>query len=146
MAAAKGSSSIDIAASPDRIMSVVTDINAYPEWVKEMKQVSVSQADSSGRPLRASFAVDAKVKTVRYELDYSYEPNVISWHSVDGGDVSEISGSYRMNPNGSSTRVEYDYAIDPGFPMPAPVRKQAVKLIVATALKGLKKRVESIPA
>lgn len=142
MPTATGSASIDIAAPADRICNVVMDINAYPQWIKEMKQASVVQSDDLGRPLRASFAVDAKVKTVRYDLLYEYAPNTISWHTPADGDVSEISGSYRMSPAGNGTHVDYEYAIDPGFPMPGPLRKQAVKIIVATALKGLKKRVE----
>lgn len=47
-----------------------------------------------------------------------------------------------MSPAGNGTHVDYEYAIDPGFPMPGPLRKPAVKIIVGTALKGLKKRVE----
>lgn len=144
MATAAGNASIDINAQSDRIMDVVMDINSYPQWIKEMKEAQVVETDAEGRPARASFVVDVKVKKVRYDLLYSYAPNVISWHTPEGGDVDEIKGSYELKPATGKTHVEYNYAIDPGFPMPGPLRSQAVKLIVGTALKGLKKRVESL--
>lgn len=144
MATATGSASIAINAPAQKVMDVVMDINAYPDWIKEMKQATVQETDGAGRPARASFVVDAKVKKVRYDLLYSYSPDTISWHSAEGADVSEISGSYQLKDAGGKTHVAYSYSIDPGFAMPGPLRSQAVKLIVSIALKGLKKRVESL--
>lgn len=142
MASAAGSSSIEISASPERILAVVIDIAAYPKWAEGVQEARTIETDANGRPTRASFVVDAKIKKVRYDLLYTYLPNGVSWENVPGQDVDEIKGSYLLKPLNGKTHVEYNYSIDPGFPMPGPLRRQAVKVIVSIALKGLKKRVE----
>jgi hypothetical protein len=88
--------------------------------------------------------VDAKVKVVAYTLayDYSDAPTSFSWDLVDG-DVKELSGSYSFDEFDEVTEVTYETAIDPGFPLPGFLKRQAEKQIVKGALDDLKKRVES---
>jgi ribosome-associated toxin RatA of RatAB toxin-antitoxin module len=143
MSAESGSESIEIKASPERILQVVSDIDAYPKWMDEFKEATVLERDDQSRPARASFELDAKIKTVRYVLAYSYPPNGVAWESEPGGDVKLIKGSYTLAPSGEVTTVTYQFEIDPGFPVPQFIRRQAVKMIVARALGGLKSRVES---
>jgi uncharacterized membrane protein len=149
MAAESGSESIDIQATPDAIFQVMTDIDSFPKWMDEFKEATVLDRDDQGRPSRASFELDAKIKTVRYVLAYSYPEGGLAWESEPGGDVKLIKGSYLMSPApagssaGDATTVTYNFEIDPGFPVPSFIRRQAVKMIVARALGGLKKRVES---
>lgn len=143
MASESGSESIEIKATPERILDVVTDIDAYPKWNDEFKEAKVLEKDGSGRPAQAEFLLDAKIKTVRYRLNYTYPGNGVAWQNEEGGDVKLIKGSYEFSGNGESTTVLYNFEIDPGFPVPAFIRKQAVKVIVNRALNGLKARAES---
>lgn len=143
MSVEAGSETIEIKATPERILEVVTDIDAYPKWNDEFKETKVDERDASGRPSRASFVLDAKIKTVRYTLAYSYPGNGVAWQSEEGGDVKLIKGSYEFAADGEMTTVTYNFEIDPGFPVPAFIRKQAVKVIVSRALNGLKDRAES---
>src|SRR6266849_270894 len=150
MAAESGSESIEINATPEAIFQVMTDIDSFPKWMDEFKEATVLNRDEQGRPSRASFELDAKIKTVRYVLAYSYPEGGLAWESEEGGDVKLIKGSYIMSPSvpgggpgGDPTTVTYNFEIDPGFPVPSFIRRQAVKMIVARALGGLKKRVES---
>lgn len=143
MSAESGSETIEIKATPDRILAVVTDVDAYPQWNDEFKEAKVLARDAQGRPSRASFELDAKIKTVRYVLSYTYPGNGVAWQNEEGGDVKLIKGSYAFTPAGEMTTVNYNFEIDPGFPVPAFIRRQAVKMIVSRALGGLKKRSES---
>ena len=145
MSAESGSESIDIQAPPDAIFQVMTDIDSFPKWMDEFKEATVIDRDDQGRPSRASFELDAKIKTVRYVLAYSYPEGGLAWESEAGGDVKLIKGSYILSPapSGTATTVTYNFEIDPGFPVPSFIRRQAVKMIVARALGGLKRRVES---
>lgn len=136
-----GSAAIEINAEADRILDVVTDIEAYPQWQGAFKKALVLERDSEGRPAKAEFEVDAMIKTIHYVLEYSYSPGGISWSMVEG-DVKEIKGSYRLEPKDGSTEVTYAYEIDAGFPMPGFLRKQGVKMMVSGALNDLKKRAE----
>jgi hypothetical protein len=90
------------------------------------------------------FEVDAKLKVVKYTLayDYSDAPDSFSWDLLDG-DVKELSGSYSFDEFDDVTEVTYETSIDPGFPVPGMIKRQAQKQIAKGALEDLKKRVES---
>lgn len=138
------SDSIDIAAPAEEIFAVATDLEKYPEWNANIKKVEVKESDDEGRPTTVWMQVDAKIKTISYTLayDYSGAPDSFSWDLVDG-DVKELSGSYEFDEFDDVTEVRYETTIDPGFPMPGMLRRQAQKQIVKGALQDLKKRVES---
>jgi uncharacterized membrane protein len=142
--AEKVKDTIDVAATVDEIFEVAVDFAAYPEWNANIKQVEVKETDEDGRATSVWFEVDAKVKVVAYTLayDYSDAPTSFSWDLVDG-DVKELSGSYSFDEFDDVTEVTYETAIDPGFPLPGFLKRQAEKQIVKGALDDLKKRVES---
>ena len=54
-------------------------------------------------------------------------------------------GTYRFEPQGSdATRVHYDLAVDLAMPLPGVVKRRAAGLIMGSALKELKRRVEQL--
>ena len=135
---------IDIEASAQEIFEVVTDFDAYPDWNANIKEVEVRERDDEGRATQVWMKVDAKVRTVAYTLgyDYSAAPDSFSWDLLEG-DVKELSGSYAFDEFDEVTEVTYETAIDPGFPIPGFLKRQAERQIVKGALEDLKKRVES---
>ena len=142
--AEKVSDNIDVDATAEEVFAVATDFEAYPEWNANIKKVQVEDTDSEGRATTVAYEVDAKIKTVRYRLayDYSDAPEGFSWDLIDG-DVKELSGSYRFEEFDDLTEVQYETKLDPGFPIPAFLKRQGEKQIVKGALADLKKRVES---
>ena len=138
------SDSIDIEASAEEIFEVATDLEKYPQWNANIKKVEVRESDEDGRPTKVWMQVDAKVKTVAYTLEYDYSdaPESFSWHLLEG-DVKELSGSYTFDEFDDVTEVRYETKVDPGFPIPGIIKRQAEKQIVKGALQDLKKRVES---
>lgn len=139
-----GTSTIDIDASGHELMSIVSDLEAYPDWLPDVKSVEVPDRDADGRPLAATMTVDVTIREVTYTLDYEYDGlDRVAWTSRPGGDVRLIEGSYsfEMNDAGGTT-VTYDLAIDPGFPVPGFLLKRALKHITSAALDGLKARAE----
>ncbi|HVF11570.1 MAG TPA: SRPBCC family protein [Actinomycetota bacterium] len=137
-----GSASITIDANEEKVLDVINDVESLPERIDAFKQAEVLERDGEGRPKRAEFEVDARIKVIHYVLEYSYSSNSVSWKMIDG-DVNEITGSYVLEPAGETTKVTYSYSIDAGFPVPGFLRKQGVKLMVDGALKDLKKTTES---
>ncbi len=135
--------SIDIKATADEILDVATDFEAYPKWNANIKKVEIQEEDSDGWPTQVWFEVDAKVKTIRYTLEYDYSnvPQSFSWDLLEG-DVKALSGSYTFDEFDDVTDVTYELSIDPGFPIPGFMKRQAEKQIMSSALKDLKKRVE----
>lgn len=137
-----GSASITIDAKEEKVLDVINDVESLPERIDAFKRAEVLERDGEGRPKRAEFEVDARIKVIHYVLEYSYSSNSVSWKMIDG-DVNEITGSYVLEPAGEATKVTYSYSIDAGFPVPGFLRKQGVKMMVDGALKDLKKTTES---
>jgi len=137
------SDTIDISATAEEIFAVATDLESYPQWNANIKKVEVQETDDEGRPTKVWMQVDAKVRTVSYTLgyDYSQAPESFSWHLLEG-DVKELSGSYTFDEFDDVTEVRYETKVDPGFPIPGMIKRQAEKQIVKGALQDLKKRVE----
>jgi ribosome-associated toxin RatA of RatAB toxin-antitoxin module len=135
---------IHVLASPRDCFAALTDFESYPDWQDAVKECEVRSRDSSGRPLRVSFVIDAKVRSVAYTLDYGYdEPHLITWSFVEG-DVREIGGEYVLEDVGDgSTLATYTLRIDPGVWLPGPVAKRLNDQVMRRSVQDLKTRVEN---
>ena len=138
--------SIEIPASPEFIFEVLSDLESYPEWITAMRHVEILEQDGDGHPRRVHFVVDAMIKVIAYDLDYTYEPpQRMSWTAVPGEDIREMVGSYQLTElEGGGTDVVYALMVEPEFKVPGFLRRQAEKQLIGTALRGLKKRVEEL--
>ena len=140
------SSSIVIDAPPTAVMDVIADFPAYPEWAAQVKSVEVLDTDAGGRPEQVRFTMDAGPIKDSYTLDYTWAPDgrSVSWTLVKGQIQRAQNGSYVLSGDPKSTTVTYSLAVDLNIPMIGMLRRKAEKVIIDTALKGLKKRVESL--
>ncbi|AEA24969.1 SRPBCC family protein [Pseudonocardia benzenivorans] len=136
-------SSISIAADPQRVMAVIADFEAYPKWAEQVKTVEILD-EADGRARRVRFTMDAGPIKDSYTLDYDWAPdgNSVSWNLVKGQMQKSQNGSYVLVADGDSTTVTYSLAVDLNIPMIGMLRRKAEKVIIDTALKGLKRRVE----
>lgn len=126
-------------------MAVIADFPAYPEWAGQVKKSEVLETGADGRASRVRFVLDAGVISDEYVLGYDWDGDAgVSWRMVEAGKMlSGLTGSYRLTENGGGTEVTYDLAVDLKVPMIGMIKRKAEKVIVDTALKGLKRRVES---
>ncbi len=136
-------SSIDIAAAPEQVMAVIADFEAYPQWADQVKSVEIVEAGD--RPRRVRFTMDAGPIKDSYTLDYTWAPDgrSVSWTLVKGQMQRAQDGSYALSEGKGTTTVTYSLAVDLNIPMIGMLRRKAEKVIIDTALKGLKRRVES---
>lgn len=133
-----------INASPEAVLSVVTDLEAYPEWQQEVREVEVLQRDAQGRPLQARMVVDARLFTASYTLAYTYSDTSMHWQLVSSEQLRQLDGGYTVTDNGDgTTTVSYELDADPTISVPRFMRRTAAEHIVRTALDGLKQRVET---
>ena len=144
--AEKTESSIIIDATPGDVMAVIADLSAYPQWSDGITSVEVlSKYEEDDRPADARFKLDSGMIKDLYELEYDWNGNTsVSWTLTKGEMLTALDGSYRLTDNGDgTTTVNYQLAVDVKMPMIGMLKRKAEKVIVDTALKGLKKRVES---
>ncbi|HEX3705263.1 MAG TPA: SRPBCC family protein [Mycobacteriales bacterium] len=141
----EASSRIDIAAQPGEIMAVIADLEAYPKWSTGIKSATVEDSTPDGRPARATFVLDAGVIKDTYTLAYDWTgDDRVEWHLVGGGTMLKSQqGSYTLKASGSGTEVTYRLTVELKVPMLGMFKRKAEKVIIDTALKGLKKRVEN---
>ena len=139
-------SSISIAADPDQVMAVIADFSRYPEWVEQVKAVEVLDTDAAGRATRVQFTMDAGPIKDTYTLAYTWAPDgrSVRWKLVEGQIQKAQEGSYELAEGDGETTVTYSLSVALTIPMIGMLRRKAEKVIIDTALKGLKRRVESL--
>src|SRR6266540_316429 len=137
-------STIVVNATPKEIMAVIADFAAYPEWADSMRETEVLSTDEAGRPKQVRFKVDAGAISDEYALDYTWSRNEVTWTLVRAKMVKGMDGAYVLHDLGAEgTEGTYRLAVDVAIPMIGMLKRKAEKVIIDTALKGLKKRVES---
>jgi carbon monoxide dehydrogenase subunit G len=138
--------SIDINADPKAIMAVIEDYDAYPEWAGQIKKVEVRERDDDKRGKQVYYEVSQGPMKADYVLEYTYKPDDggVSWIFVEGHGLRDLQGDYTLEPKGDQTHVTYKAKVDITIPMIGMIKRKMEKVVIDTALKGLKKRVESI--
>ncbi len=139
-------SSIVIAAVPTDVMAVICDFEAYPHWAQGVKRAEPVATGADGRAEQVYFELDASPIKDAYTLAYDWHgEESVTWTLVDAKMLKAMDGAYELDDRGDgSTEVTYRLAVDISIPMIGMLKRKAEKVIIDTALKGLKKRVESL--
>jgi len=137
-------SSITIEAAPAAVMGVIADFGAYPGWAQGVKKAE--PVDGGERPKQVYFELDASPIKDAYTLAYDWDgDHGVTWSLVEGKMLKAMDGAYVLEDRGDgTTEVTYRLAVDISIPMIGMLKRKAEKVIIDTALKGLKKRVESL--
>jgi ribosome-associated toxin RatA of RatAB toxin-antitoxin module len=142
-----GEQSTEIAASPEAVFAVASDLEQYPEWQDFLQRVTVKERDADGRPTLVEAEADAKVTALRLVLRATRsEPTRVAWHS-EGGDVKSISGAFDIAPAGEGrSRATFALEVDPGFKLGLLLRGGVADRlrdrILNGMLDGLRRRAE----
>jgi ribosome-associated toxin RatA of RatAB toxin-antitoxin module len=136
--------SIVVDAPPAPIMEVIADFAAYPEWAKAVKKTEVLETGPDGKAKQVRFTLDAGPFKDVYTLSYDWASDGLSvnWTLVKGQMQRAQNGTYLLTPEGDATRVTYTLSVQLVVPMIGLFRRKAEKVIMDTALKELKRRVE----
>lgn len=135
--------SITINAAPAAVMAVIADFDAYPRWAASVKSAQVTVPGPNGRAQQVAFRIDAGVIRDEYELAYEWDGDArVSWRLVKGQMQKAQRGSYTLRAADGGTDVTYNLSVDLAIPMLGMLKRKAEKVVMDTALKELKKRVE----
>ena len=139
-------SSIVISADAPAIMAVIADFESYPVWAQGVKKADPVKEGAAGRPEQVYFELDASPIKDAYTLGYDWHgDDLVTWSLVEGKMLKGMDGAYELDERGDgTTEVTYRLAVDISIPMIGMLKRKAEKVIIDTALKGLKKRVESL--
>jgi uncharacterized membrane protein len=148
MGTIKGERSVEIEAPIERCFEIAADIANAPEWQGSLKDVEVLEKDADGRAELVETESDAKVKTVKARLRFSYEePTRITWVQ-EKGDTKSLDGWWDLEDlGGGRTRATYGLEVDPGrmlgMLLRGPVQDQVRNFLLGGAAEGLKQHAEA---
>src|SRR5918998_4019693 len=147
MGVIRGERIVEIDAPVERCYTIAADIENAPEWQGSLREVQVLERDAERRPVVVEAESDAKVKSVRARLRFSYEPTELIRWTQEKGDTKSLEGSWRLEDVGDGrTRATYALAVDPGrmlgMLLRGPAEGKVRDFLLAGAAEGLKAHAE----
>lgn len=143
---ARTSSDIVIDAEPATIMAVIADFESYPIWATGVEKTEVLGDNTDGRADKVHFVLNAAPIRDEYVLVYDWQGDrSVSWSLDSPGKIlTAMDGSYSLDPIApGSARVTYNLSVSVSIPLLGMLKRKAEKIIIDTALKGLKNRIEA---
>src|ERR671914_837820 len=111
----EGEKTVEIDAPIERCYEIAADIEGAPEWQGSLQDVEVLERDGERRPELVETKSDAKVKSVRAVLRFSYDPPAGLRWVQEKGDTKSLEGWWRFEDLGEGrTRASYGLKSDPG--------------------------------
>ena len=137
-------SSIVVEAEPAAVMAVIADFASYPVWAKGVKTADVEATGSDGRASEVHFVLDVAPIKDDYTLAYTWHGDQqVTWTLSRGNMLRALDGAYVLRDLGGRTEVTYRLALDLTIPLIGMLKRRGEKILIETALRGLKTRVES---
>jgi uncharacterized membrane protein len=144
----KGDRTVEIDAPIERCYEIAADVENATEWQGSLKDVEVLERDGDRRPVLVETESDAKVKSVRAVLRFSYEPPTgIRWVQ-EKGDTKSLNGWWSFEDlGGGRTRATYGLEADPGrmlgMLLRGPAESRVRDFLLGNAAEGLKEKAEA---
>ena len=144
----EGEKTVEIDAPIERCYEIAADIEGATEWQGSLQDVEVLERDDQRRPELVETKSDAKVKSVRAVLRFSYEPPTAVRWTQEKGDTKSLDGWWSFEDLGDGrTRAAYGLRSDPGrvlgMLLRGPVEDKVRDFLLGGAAEGLKKKAES---
>ena len=148
MARMGGSASEEIDAPMEAVWAIVEDVLTAPDWQGGLDAISALERDDEGRPTLVETENDIKVRRIKTQVRFRYEPPTkLSW-TQEKGDLKSVEGAWELEDLGDGrTRATYRLDSDPGRMLGMLIRgpvEAATRSMLVNARPGeLKKRVEA---
>ncbi|MFZ2240483.1 MAG: SRPBCC family protein [Gordonia amarae] len=127
----------DVDAPASLIMEILLDIDSLPQWSDAHKSAEVLSTHPDGTPDRVHIVAGLSGISDEQTLAYTWTENSCTWDLVEGKQLSQQHGVYRLTPNGDKTHVEFELEVDLKIKLPGLIVKRGQKAAVETAKKGL---------
>jgi carbon monoxide dehydrogenase subunit G len=148
MAPITGNSTADINAPLEEVWELVQDVERAPDWQGGLKDIEALEHDAEGRATLVESETDAKVRSVKSIVRFSYEPPTrLSW-TQEKGELKSVVGSWVLEDLGDGrTRATYDLEVDLGRMLGLVIRGplvDALRAMLVNARAGeLKQAIET---
>lgn len=111
----EGRSTAEIDAPLERVWALVEDVERGTDWQGGLQSLVAVERGADGQVLLADTETDAKLRTVRSRVRFTYEPPTrLSWEQT-AGDLKSLSGSWELEELGDGrTLARYWIGVDLG--------------------------------
>jgi coenzyme Q-binding protein COQ10 len=140
---------IDVGVSPEKFFDVVQDFTKYPEFIPELKRVSVLRKAENTQDVEFEIELALPLgikKAIRYSLAFTADrPKSVRWRLISGEVIKGNTGSWTLRPLGEN-RTEAVYSIDLslGALLPRAVSNFLAEQSLPRLLSQYKARAESL--
>jgi uncharacterized protein YndB with AHSA1/START domain len=135
--------SVDVGAPPEAVFHALTDFERLPDWQGAIKSCVVLERYPDGRGREVEYVLDAKVREVRYVLELDYDKPHRVRSTYVRGDIKDMNAEWVMEPVDDGTRVSLHLEIDPGLPLPGPIKRQVRNLVLGRVLDDLARHLDA---
>jgi ribosome-associated toxin RatA of RatAB toxin-antitoxin module len=126
----------------EKLFSVITRYEDYPQFVEGCTSVKVVERQPSGH-VRVTYQVNVMSQDVVYTLDHKEdrEAGVVEWNLVESNFFKKNSGRWKLQPQGSTqSDVQYDVEIEFKIPVPGFILNKLVKGSLPKMVKSFEKK------
>ena len=142
-----GSSTAEIAAPIERVWALIEDVDRAPEWQGGLNALRGVQRDDQGRAVLCESESDARIRTVKSTVRFTYDPPTsLTWRQ-EKGELKAVDGSWSLQDVGEGrTRATYHLEIDLGRVLGMVIRGPLVdvlrSMLVGARAGELKRAIE----
>ncbi|MCX7970621.1 MAG: aromatase/cyclase [Negativicutes bacterium] len=140
--------SLEIMAEPDKVWPVICDMTAYPEFMPDVKSVTVIERKENSTVTEWRTTVDGRPINWS-ERDYFYPDRLRIEYEQIAGDLKKFTGFWQLTPAEGGTVVVLSVDFEFGIPMVAgllnPLLKKKVRDNSMAMLTAIKNRLEKNP-
>ena len=143
-----GSSVAEIEAPLAQVWAIVEDVLSAPEWQGGLKAMLELDRDVDGHVILAESHSDAKVRTIKSTVRFTYEPPTrLRWRQ-EKGELKTVDGAWELEDlGGTRTRATYRLEVELGRMLGMVIRGPLVDVLrsqlVAARAGELKQKAEA---
>jgi ribosome-associated toxin RatA of RatAB toxin-antitoxin module len=139
------SKTVEVAATPETIMSIVADFEAYPQWNEEVKGCWVLARYDDGRPSQLRLDVQVQGMEGSYICAVYYPSPVEIYTVLQQGDLfSKQQQNFSVVGLGATSLLTVDLDVETKVAIPKTMLRKVVDDALGYLADNLKKRAEQL--
>lgn len=141
------SKTVEVAAAPETIMSIVADFEAYPQWNEEVKGCWVLARYDDGRPSQLRVDVSIQGMDGTYICAVYYPSPAEIYTVLQQGDLfAKQQQNFSVVGMGATSLLTVDLDVETKMAIPQMMMKKVVNDALDYLANNLKKRAEQLSA
>ena len=139
------SKTVEVDAPADKVMAIVADFEAYPQWNSEIKGCWILARYDDGRPSQLRLDVEVQGQSGVF-ITAVYYPGENQIYTVlqQGDHLAKQEQKFSVVPLGASSLLTVDLEVETKLAIPGPMVKKAIGQTLDYLADNLKTRAEQL--